>query len=95
MSPDVLIGASVTLGLAGVGFLLRIAFTTGTSSKRLEDVEKAIAAFEKKFDEKSNGFHRRFTEQDASLDGIREDVTAMRIELELNPQVRLRPKTNA
>ena len=71
------------------------AICSAISSPRIDDVEKSIAALDKKLDEKSNGFHRRFTEQDASLDATRSDLTAIRIELELSDNVRLRPKTQA
>ena len=90
MNPEImgaLIGAGV-LVLLSLGHAL---YTAGSLKEQLRGLQKTIDEYKETF----RGLHRRLSDQDAALDGIRGDLTAIRTELELNPQVRLRPKTNA
>jgi hypothetical protein len=81
----VLIGSAVTLVIA----LGTVLYTAGRFSGALESLADKIQGFGKTFD----GLHRRLTEQDAALDSIRSDLSAMRLELEMKGT--LREKTKA
>lgn len=95
MTPDALLGAAVVVILTLGGAIIHLVFRAGQLTTQLREIQKDLRDSREESARQANGVHRRFTEQDASLDATRTDLTAIRIELELNDYVRLRPKTQA
>jgi hypothetical protein len=93
MNPEIIaafIGLMGACGIAALGFSISTAVKTGRLLQKVEELEKKFLPGGMVF-----GLHRRFDELAASADGTRDDLQRIRIELELNPYVKLRERTKS